>query len=295
MSYPVSNTSDFTYLQMEVVAQARSDRGIHIILTNPLVTKKVSSGGEVTVCHLPRGIENGTTQTHVFRLLEVQSSAKYRFRKPDGSSGDNSGTYMEYYITPGTIDMYQRVSSNDPTRLACGTTNMKAPTVLKMDVKDDGKMKVSCNGVTATDIHKDNFGSEFVLQRIDQQFDSMTVMEIHVTYKSDRNKVFNTSADFQMPDFPLSPGAYIVWEGDASGTFTVKYNGTQIYTATKHASGLRLVMEMFITTILIGLDGEQTTCVANPKTTGAATNTKHPLVLSSGFHLTNFTMQTGSR
>ncbi|XP_064479590.1 uncharacterized protein LOC135392811 isoform X2 [Ornithodoros turicata] len=225
----------------------------------------------------------------------MQNSVKYRFRKDDGLTGDNGGQYMEYYITPGEVDFYQRESDNNPTPLTCETINIKAPTVLQMNVKDDGKMEVSCNGGTATPINKDNFGSEFVLQRIDQKFDSMTVMEIHVTYKSDRNKVFNTSADFQMLDFPLSPGAYVVWEGDASGTFTVKFKDTQIYSATKNASSLRIVMKMFINSILIGLDSEKLTCVANPKTTGAATNTKHPLVLSGGFHLTNFIMQTGSR
>ncbi|XP_064477634.1 uncharacterized protein LOC135391325 isoform X4 [Ornithodoros turicata] len=275
MSYPISNTSDFTIQQMEVLTKARFDSGIHIILTNPFVSEKVSQNStEVTVCQLARGIQNGTNLTHAFCFPQQSSTeAKFRFRADDRDSGNETGKYMEYHMSPGGTHFYVRnVGKGKSVGTMSTALNMKMPVVLQMEVPDDGCIK-----------------------RIDQAYDAVAVMEIHITYKSDSNKIFNTSADFSMPEFPLSPGAYLVWEGYASGAFTVKYNGTQIYTATKHASGLRLVMEMFITTILIGLDGEQTTCVANPKTTGAATNTKHPLVLSSGFHLTNFTMQTGSR
>ncbi|XP_064477631.1 uncharacterized protein LOC135391325 isoform X2 [Ornithodoros turicata] len=298
MSYPISNTSDFTIQQMEVLTKARFDSGIHIILTNPFVSEKVSQNStEVTVCQLARGIQNGTNLTHAFCFPQQSSTeAKFRFRADDRDSGNETGKYMEYHMSPGGTHFYVRnVGKGKSVGTMSTALNMKMPVVLQMEVPDDGCIKVSCDGGTMQETNEANFGTDFVLQRIDQAYDAVAVMEIHITYKSDSNKIFNTSADFSMPEFPLSPGAYLVWEGYASGAFTVKYNGTQIYTATKHASGLRLVMEMFITTILIGLDGEQTTCVANPKTTGAATNTKHPLVLSSGFHLTNFTMQTGSR
>ncbi|XP_064474279.1 uncharacterized protein LOC135388583 [Ornithodoros turicata] len=192
MSY-VSNTSEFTFVQMQVLAKARSDPGIHIILTNPYVSQEVSSGGEVTVCRLPRGIENGTIQTHVLRVPDLKYLAKYRFRKDDGLYGDNTGDYMEHYWQTGEIRFYQRKGTNLKQKtLECGSSNMKAPMVRQMDVKDNGAIMVSCNGGTTADADLPNFCREFVLQRIDQKFDSMMVMEIHVSYKSDRNKVFNT-------------------------------------------------------------------------------------------------------
>ncbi|XP_064479596.1 uncharacterized protein LOC135392821 isoform X2 [Ornithodoros turicata] len=254
MSYPVTNTEELTFKQMQTLVGIRSARGIHMLLTNPFISTKVKSGGDISakvkpggelfLYELPRGVMNGTVITAVLCSPQLVVMSKYRLRCDRNTTGDGIGHYLEFYIHKDALGSFQRDGTDHAATMKWKTSNKKTPRVMQVHVEDDGT---------------------------------------------------NKSEDFKMPELPLSSGAYLVWEGNATGTFTVTYKSTQIYRATKSAPGLRLVMEMFITTILIGLEGEEPTCVANPKITGAATNYKHPLVLSKGFQLTNFIMQTGSR
>ncbi|XP_064479966.1 uncharacterized protein LOC135393475 [Ornithodoros turicata] len=297
MSYPVTNTKELTYKQMETVTKARNESGIHIMFTSPFISQR--GNGEVTVCKVTRTITEGTKITVVASCPELNDSAKYRIRHDESHQGNMSGMYMEFLIKGSSTQFYQHTTNegDQPIDMRCETNNKKGAYVLQLHVQNNGSIKVYCNGefMGNAKLNLAKFGFDLVYHRIDQGYDPIAVLEIHYAYTYSRTTVFNTVGDFMMPELPLSPGAYLVWEGNASGTFTVKYKGTQIYSASKRGSGLRLVMEMFINSILIGLDGEQSTCVVNPKTTGAATNTKHPLVLSSGFTPTNFVVQTGSR
>ncbi|XP_064479595.1 uncharacterized protein LOC135392821 isoform X1 [Ornithodoros turicata] len=305
MSYPVTNTEELTFKQMQTLVGIRSARGIHMLLTNPFISTKVKSGGDISakvkpggelfLYELPRGVMNGTVITAVLCSPQLVVMSKYRLRCDRNTTGDGIGHYLEFYIHKDALGSFQRDGTDHAATMKWKTSNKKTPRVMQVHVEDDGTNKAYCDGDFIKDLALKNFGSNFIYHTIDHNFDPMMVMEFHITYKSDSNMVFNTSEDFKMPELPLSSGAYLVWEGNATGTFTVTYKSTQIYRATKSAPGLRLVMEMFITTILIGLEGEEPTCVANPKITGAATNYKHPLVLSKGFQLTNFIMQTGSR
>ncbi|XP_064477579.1 uncharacterized protein LOC135391295 isoform X3 [Ornithodoros turicata] len=288
MSASAGNTENFTFLQMQVLAKARAAPGIHVILTNPFVAV-VGEEGEPTVCKLPRGIVNGTFVTHVFRFPDLKTAAKYRFRKDDGLHGDLVGPFVEYYASPGNRYIYQRNVANelDHTHLGC-IVDDKAPCVLQMDVRDNGDIMVSCNGGQETKAPYPNFSSDAIRQTYDGTFDSLTLMEMHVTYKSDVNTVFDTSKDFTQPEFNMYPGGYIVCEGSATETFEIKRGAGIAYTGTRPGSGLRLVMKTFATSYCVELVGQDSQSVpyAGPTYTT-------PFVVSSEFHLTSFTMETG--
>ncbi|XP_064477630.1 uncharacterized protein LOC135391325 isoform X1 [Ornithodoros turicata] len=155
MSYPISNTSDFTIQQMEVLTKARFDSGIHIILTNPFVSEKVSQNStEVTVCQLARGIQNGTNLTHAFCFPQQSSTeAKFRFRADDRDSGNETGKYMEYHMSPGGTHFYVRnVGKGKSVGTMSTALNMKMPVVLQMEVPDDGCIKEMRPAANALDI-----------------------------------------------------------------------------------------------------------------------------------------------
>ncbi|XP_064480001.1 uncharacterized protein LOC135393521 isoform X2 [Ornithodoros turicata] len=299
MAYPMSNTDKLSYVQMQTLAKVRSTHGYHLIITNPFLSKQESAGGEVTVCKLPRGLTLGTTQTFLFYFPNLTGSAmiKYRIRNDDGETGDTKGAYMEILPTRDGMTFYQYSSAIGikPKTIFSGSAEFTQFALVQLEAASNGYTKLFYNGVYKNTADALNFGAHFVQHTIDKTFNPLMVMEIHHTYISDNSKIFNTSVDFKKPELPLSPGAYILWEGSSNGPFTVKYNNVTIFSSSKAGTGLRLLMKMFTIIVLVGFEEDALTSVKNPKLTGQTTNLIHPLILSSNFKLTNFHMETGSR
>ncbi|XP_064477581.1 uncharacterized protein LOC135391296 isoform X2 [Ornithodoros turicata] len=287
MSASAGNTENFTFRQMQVLAKARAAPGIHIILTNPYVAV-VGEEGEPTVCKLPRGVMNGTFVTHVFRFPNLKTGAYYRFRKDDKTYGNTVAPFLEYNASPGNRNIFQRETDKRDSRPLGCTLDEQAPCVLQMDVHDDGMIMASCNGGPQVKAPYPNFSSDAIRQTYDKKYDSLTLMEMHVTYKSDVNTVFDTSKDFTQPEFIMYPGGYIVIEGSATETFQITRGAGVAYTGNRTGSGLRLVMKTFATSYCVELVGHDFNSV--PRSSPIYTA---PFVVSSEFHLTSFTMETG--
>ncbi|XP_064480000.1 uncharacterized protein LOC135393521 isoform X1 [Ornithodoros turicata] len=221
MAYPMSNTDKLSYVQMQTLAKVRSTHGYHLIITNPFLSKQESAGGEVTVCKLPRGLTLGTTQTFLFYFPNLTGSAmiKYRIRNDDGETGDTKGAYMEILPTRDGMTFYQYSSAIGikPKTIFSGSAEFTQFALVQLEAASNGYTKLFYNGVYKNTADALNFGAHFVQHTIDKTFNPLMVMEIHHTYISDNSKIFNTSVDFKKPELPLSPGAYILWEGSSNG------------------------------------------------------------------------------
>ncbi|XP_064474532.1 uncharacterized protein LOC135388718 isoform X2 [Ornithodoros turicata] len=101
-------------------------------------------------------------------------------------------------------------------------------------------------------------------------------------------------SEMAKPEATLSPGGLVVWEGDASGQVTVKYNNITLFNRAINKQNIRITMEVFLLYILIGVDDEEPVKKDNPKA-GLNTNPMYSLTISKDIKLKNFILQTGSR
>ncbi|XP_064474531.1 uncharacterized protein LOC135388718 isoform X1 [Ornithodoros turicata] len=287
MSYSLIDDSQFDITQKQLIAKARSEPGIHIIDT----------GGTELCRHkktfsrlFPKTIVDGVTLTAVFRYEHGTQWTRYRVEDPA-----NATTYIEFF---GATNAAYSVVINGTTKETqpCSGTFYTGTHVLHfkgvnglIECALDGKQDWTYLTKTAvTSIRKHCMNDAL-------ETGCPYLIEHHQTYSADAAvKVFPHGSEMAKPEATLSPGGLVVWEGDASGQVTVKYNNITLFNRAINKQNIRITMEVFLLYILIGVDDEEPVKKDNPKA-GLNTNPMYSLTISKDIKLKNFILQTGSR
>ncbi|XP_064459766.1 uncharacterized protein LOC135370028 [Ornithodoros turicata] len=291
MSYPIIDDSQFDFKQKQIIAQARIENGIHIIENSgSRMCAKVGTQVKHMTRFYPVAMTEGVRMTmavfypikgDMVRIMMQDPSNRYM-----GVEFSLESPIYMVFVFPGTLpDRKDHYYNHFPPYLHVLRIECIADDEVWVYVDDKpkihhGKVKVtSMRKLTMEDTTSDPAECPYLL-------------EVHLTCPTSE-KIFNHQAAMSKPTSTLSPGGYVIWEGDASGVIEIKYNNVTIFNENMNKKGVRLIMKVYETKLEIGHDdGRPLLEKDNPKA-NVTGNPIYDLTISQAMKMTNFILHTG--